>query len=140
MLIGSYTHAMDSKNRVFIPAAYRSTLGERFVLNRSPEKRCLFIWPLDKWEIFYNNLLELPTDDEENRTKIRFYSKEATVCEPDSQGRIVIPQKQKDRIGLIRDVTFIGVGAGIEVWAPDQVPDDDDDETYEKLQARKRST
>jgi len=138
LLIGSYTHAMDGKNRVFIPVAYRAILGDRFVMNRSPEKRCLFIWPLDKWEKFQTEPMLLPMDDEDNRAKVRFYLKEANVCEPDGQGRIVIPQKQKDRIGLVRDVTFIGVGNGIEVWSPEQVPEDDDDDTYERLQARKR--
>lgn len=39
MLIGKYTNALDSKGRVFVPAAFRTDLGERFVLTRGSEEK-----------------------------------------------------------------------------------------------------
>ena len=32
--VGSYTHTIDAKNRVFIPAKYREELGEEFYITR----------------------------------------------------------------------------------------------------------
>ena len=32
--VGSYTHSMDAKKRVFIPSKFRDDLGEEFYITR----------------------------------------------------------------------------------------------------------
>lgn len=121
MLIGSFTNTLDNKNRVFVPAAFRSDLGERFILNRGTDEGSLYIYPMKEWEAFEKKLLALPISKKANRDIIRFYTQDAAPCEIDGQGRMLIPQSHQERIGLTRDVLFIGTIRGVEVWSPERV-------------------
>jgi MraZ protein len=47
----------------------------------------------------------------------------ATEVEPDRQGRILIPAKNRAHAHIEKNVIMMGVGARIEIWDP---------ETYEK--------
>ena len=42
MLIGEYTHNLDAKGRVFMPAKFRDDLGESFIVTKGVGKcRCV---------------------------------------------------------------------------------------------------
>ena len=43
----------------------------------------------------------------------------AAACEPDSQGRILIPQQLRESAELLRETVLIGVGERIEFWNPE---------------------
>ena len=49
MFLGEYSHALDSKKRIFMPAKYREELGETFVITKSVDK-CLTVYTLPEWE------------------------------------------------------------------------------------------
>ena len=49
MFLGEYSHALDAKNRIFIPAKYREELGETFVITKSIDK-CLTVYTMAEWE------------------------------------------------------------------------------------------
>ena len=44
----------------------------------------------------------------------------------DAQGRVLIPAKLRAKIGLTRDIVFVGVNRYIEIW---------DAEVYQKMEA-----
>ena len=46
---------------------------------------------------------------------MRFYSSNV-VCEPDGQGRILIPQVLRDYAGLTKDITVAGMMNRAEIW------------------------
>ena len=52
MLCGEYKHAIDAKNRLFIPAKYREQLGESFIVIRGSEgdERFLTVYSQDEWK------------------------------------------------------------------------------------------
>ncbi len=135
MLVGSHINALDSKNRVFVPAAFRTALGERFILNRGTDPGSLYIYPLKAWEAFEQKLAALPTTRKDYREIVRFYTQDAVPCELDSQGRMLIPLKHKEQAGLTREVLFIGTIRGIEVWSPDRVETKDADQIAEKIES-----
>ena len=48
MLIGEYSHNIDTKGRVIIPVKFRSELGERFILTKGFDG-CLYGYSLEEW-------------------------------------------------------------------------------------------
>lgn len=120
MLVGSHTNALDSKNRVFVPAALRAGLGDRFMLNRGTDPNHLYIYPMKEWQAFEEKLGELPLTQPKYQTIVRYFTEDAVPCELDSQGRILIPQRHRELAGIEREVLFIGTIRGVQVWAPER--------------------
>ena len=46
MLKGEYSHNIDAKGRLIIPAKFRDDLGENFVITKGMEN-CLYVYPED---------------------------------------------------------------------------------------------
>ena len=60
----------------------------------------------------------------------------ASKCELDSQGRIVIPQKLRRYAGLDKDVVILGVNDRAEIWSADAWQAQEEEEmTPEKMSA-----
>jgi len=123
MLIGKYTNALDAKGRVFVPAAFRGDLGDRFVLTRGAEDKSLYIYPMDEWKKFVEKLQQLPTSKKDSRMIIRHFCSNATNCDMDSQGRILIPQELREKAELQKEVVFIGTVNRIELWSAENAKD-----------------
>lgn len=121
MLIGKYTNALDQKGRVFVPAAFRGDLDDKFVLTRGSEEKSLYIYPMDEWKKFVEKLQQLPTSRKDNRMIIRHFCANAVSCTMDSQGRVLIPQELRDKAQLQKDVVFIGTVNRIELWSSENV-------------------
>jgi MraZ protein len=121
LLIGKYTNTLDQKGRVFVPAAFRSDLENRFVLTRGSEEKSLYIYPMDEWKKFVEKLQQLPTSKKDSRMIIRHFCANATNCDMDSQGRILIPAELREKSELQRDVVFIGMVNRIEIWSAENV-------------------
>ena len=59
MFMGTYTHAMDEKGRLIIPARIREELGEGFILTKNLD-HCLGIYPAEGWKKFVEAVGTLP--------------------------------------------------------------------------------
>lgn len=115
MLIGEYSHTMDAKGRVFIPAKFREELGENFIVTRGTEA-CLFVFSPEAWMEFAGKLQHIPVMDTEAQKFLRLQFASATDCTPDKQGRILLPANLRQHAKLEKDVTVIGVGRHAEIW------------------------
>ena len=47
MLMGEYSHSMDAKGRVSLPADFRAVLGDSFVITKGLDN-CLFVYGPDE--------------------------------------------------------------------------------------------
>ena len=115
VLIGEYQHSLDAKGRLFIPAKFRDDLGDQFVIARGVGN-CLFGMSLKEWDSFSQKLRSQPVTDVQVQKFVRVVFAGATDCEPDKQGRVVIPANLRDIAGLEKDVVVIGVMSRIEIW------------------------
>lgn len=123
LLIGSYRYAMDEKGRVFLPAKWRTGLGNTLILFpgilETGMGKCLYGMTEAAWSLMAERLSRLPiTDTGAQAVKRRLYAM-AAACEPDSQGRILIPQQLRESAELLRETVLIGVGERIEFWNPE---------------------
>ena len=116
MFMGEYSHSIDTKGRLIIPAKFRELLGEEFVLTKGLDG-CLSIYPMDEWNAFEEKLKALPLTNKNARTFSRFFVAGATVCELDKQGRILVPATLREFAGLEKDVVLTGSLNRIEIWS-----------------------
>ena len=129
-MTGTYEHSIDAKNRLFIPAKLREELGVTFYLAMGVDA-CLAVYPQSTWDRFTEKFASLPMSQSK---KMRALFANATKCELDSQGRIVIPQKLKKYAGIEKDVVIIGVHDRAEIWAAEKWAAEEEEEmTPEKM-------
>ena len=111
MLKGEYSHNIDAKGRLIIPAKFRDDLGEHFVITKGMEN-CLYVYPEDEWTTFEAKLNALPTTtDKKARAFAYFFQGAATDGDLDKQGRTLIPSNLREFAQLDKEVVFIGMGS-----------------------------
>lgn len=115
MFMGEYTHAIDAKGRVILPAKFRDELGLRFVVTRGLEG-CLAVYTMDGWLTLANAMKKLKASKENVRAFRRFLFGSAAELEFDKQGRILIPPALRAYAGLEKEVTVLGTGDKLEIW------------------------
>jgi len=117
-LYGEYSHTIDEKNRLFIPARFRKAFkkGEKLVLSRGLDG-CLFLFPEEEWEKLEDKAKTLPITARDARAFTRHLFSGASLCVADAQGRIPFPPSLKEYAGIDKEVVIIGVSNRIEIWA-----------------------
>lgn len=116
VLIGSFEHVVDPKNRLFIPAKFRSELGHEFILVNGIGK-CIFVFSMEQWEVFSGKLTGLPVTNKLAQLFMRKLYASAVEREPDKQGRVLLSPKLKDYAGIEDEAVIIGMGTRVEIWA-----------------------
>jgi len=111
-MTGNFEHKVDAKGRLFIPSSLREELGEIFHVTISVED-CLNVYSNESWERFLEKVKAMPMREQ---IKMRPFFSNAARCELDSQGRFVLSQKLRDRIGLEKDATVVGAGLFVQIW------------------------
>ncbi|MGR3741974.1 division/cell wall cluster transcriptional repressor MraZ [Companilactobacillus sp. DQM5] len=115
MFMGEYNHTLDAKGRVIVPAKFRQSLGDDFVLTKGMDG-CLFGYPNDQWKKLEEQLDQLPLTKKDARAFVRFFYSSATETEIDKQGRINISSSLMDYADLDKNCVIVGVSNRIEIW------------------------
>lgn len=115
MFMGEYSHSIDAKGRLIMPAKFREQLGDEFIVTKSPDK-CLYVYANEDWKKFEEKLATLPITNKETRQFVRFFLAGAAACEVDKQGRILIPAVLREYAGLDKEVILAGASKKIEIW------------------------
>ena len=131
-MTGTYEPSIEAKGRLFIPAKLREELGVTFYLAMGVDE-CLAIYPQETWNRFTEKFASLPMSQS---AAMRPLFANASKCELDSQGRIVIPQKLRKYAGLEKDAVIIGVNDRAEIWSAETWNAREEEEmTPEKMKA-----
>ncbi len=115
MLIGEYTHTIDDKNRLSLPAKFRTEMGKKVVLTRGLDK-CVAIFTEKEWKKIAEKLSESSMLQADSRSFNRFMFAGATETEVDTIGRILVPDFLKTWGSLGTKVVVIGVQSRVEIW------------------------
>jgi len=114
---GNYLHNIDPKGRVTIPSAYREALGESFTLGLNSQFTALALYPQAEWEKTSALLNRIPASDARGMAYVRLIKAFSyTDQKLDGQGRILIPNTLRDKVGMDKAITFVGVGRFLEIW------------------------
>ncbi len=121
--IGEYTAKIDDKGRVVFPSSLKSMLNsqedQKFVIKKDLYFNCLEMYTYQEWT----------RQSEEVKSRLNFFNKEhalfwreymrdRALVEPDEKlGRINIPKRLLDDIGIQKELVFAGNDHKIEIWA-----------------------
>jgi len=115
MFLGEYSHTVDNKNRLAIPAKFRGELKTGSVITRGLDN-CLFIFTEKDWKSLVDKISKLPLSQSSARSFSRMMLTGAMEIKLDKLGRILIPEYLKKYAGLSKKVVIGGVLNRIEVW------------------------
>ncbi len=113
MLVGSYKNTIDTKGRVFLPAKFRSYLGERIIIVKGAEG-CLVVYTEEKYMEYIERLRK--NGETAAKKYLRYLNLTASSIEPDAQGRILLTNELREHAGLDKDVLFVGMYDTVEIW------------------------
>ena len=119
--VGNHTVKTDAKNRIAIPAPFRKQLAESeekgFVLQKDIFQNCLILYPLSEWNAQVERLRTSlnPYNSKHKRFKSQFLRDTAEVS-LDSGGRILLPKKLIQLVGITKEIEVAGADTTIEIW------------------------
>ncbi|MFA6769644.1 MAG: protein mraZ, partial [Bacteroidales bacterium] len=121
--IGEYSAKIDDKGRVVFPSPLKSMIlsqdDQRFVIKKDLFFNCLEMYTYQEWI----------RASEEVKSRLNFFKKEhalfwrefmrdRAIVEPDQKlGRISIPKRLLEEIGVDKEVLFAGNDHKIDIWA-----------------------
>ena len=117
MIIGQYSHTIDDKNRLSLPAKFRKEMGRKVVITPGLDS-CLFIFAMKEWNKIAERLSvkESSILQADNRGFNRYLLGGAVEVEIDGVGRMLLPEYLRERANLKSKVIFIGVKDRAELW------------------------
>ncbi len=118
-LMGNFQHTLDDKNRIRLPADFRSEMGNDYYLMPGTNG-CIFVYRAGDSESVLNRLLgEDSVNPERNLkvTQITAFSRSVTA---DSQGRFMLPDDLIRIMGIKKDVRIVGAGRKAEIWSEER--------------------
>ncbi len=117
---------LDAKGRMAIPTRYRSELQElcegQLVVTVAVnerclgEKGCLWLYPMPEWEKVEVTISKLPTLNKMATKLRRFLIGNATECDMDAQGRLLLPDKLRKFANMEKQIVLIGQLNKFEIW------------------------
>lgn len=119
MLLGEFTHSMDSKGRIAIPAKFRANLGDGAIITRGLDK-CLFVFGMEEWRKLADELMDLPLSQKNSRAFARLMLAGAVDVKLDSQGRVLIPEYLREYADLEDKAVVAGLYNRMEIWDTDK--------------------
>jgi MraZ protein len=118
MFLGEYTHTIDEKGRITIPAKFRGELAAGLVVTRGFDQN-LMVFTKEEWQTLATKIAERPMGDESVRAFRRRVFSGAVDLTPDRQGRIIVPQYLRDFAGIDGEVVIAGMFNYVEFWSVD---------------------
>ena len=121
--IGEYTVKIDDKGRMVFPSAFKSRMpadGDmRFVIKKDIFEDCLEMYTFEEWERQSSEVKSrLNFFNRDHAMFWREYMRDRAIVEPDGKvGRISVPKKLLEAIGVNKEVVFSGNDYKIEIWA-----------------------
>jgi len=80
------------------------------------EGGCLWLYPLPEWEKLEQTIIKLPTLNKAAGKLKRFLIGNASECEIDSQGRLLLPEKLRTSAAMDKKIMLVGQLNKFELW------------------------
>ena len=113
---GHFEHSLDAKNRLAIPARFRTAFSNGAVLAKDPET-CVAVWTPETHESIIERALgDLNPMGAQYRKLSRFYQGNSFEIDLDASGRVTLPPPLLAHAGIEKEVVVVGVGDHLEVW------------------------
>ena len=118
MFLGQYSHTIDEKGRLTIPARYRELLQEGAYITQGFDRN-LMVMTIDYFDRIYERVNSMSMTNPNARLLKRLIFANADRVEVDKTGRILLQQFLRDSAHLDGTGIIVGVGDYFEIWSPD---------------------
>jgi MraZ protein len=127
LFLGRFVHSLDDKRRIALPKAFRDEIDEgrdgASLFLVPGLDLCLTLFTQKRFEVFRKRLSEMQDSGfGQGHKNVRALRRDifsgSTKLTPDKQGRIALPEDAGRRVGIEREVVFLGVDEKIELWSP----------------------
>ncbi|MCC6008692.1 MAG: division/cell wall cluster transcriptional repressor MraZ [Rhodobacteraceae bacterium] len=128
---GESVHKVDGKGRVSIPAAFRRVLEEGdpewtdglapnlVVVYGDHRRQFLEGYTMQAIAEVDERISRLPRGSKPRRILERMFNGQSLQTQVDPTGRLVLPQKLREKIGLGEEALFIATGDTFQIWKPE---------------------
>lgn len=123
--IGNIEAKLDQKGRAFLPSVFRKELQaagqETLVLRKDVFQHCLVLYPMTVWNEMMDSLRQrLNRWNPKEQQVFRQFVSDAELVSLDGNGRFLINKRSKEFADIDTQLTFIGMGDTIEIWAKEK--------------------
>jgi MraZ protein len=134
---GESVHKVDQKGRVSVPAPFRRVLEEGdpdwkeglapnfVIIYGRPGRRCLEGYSIRAIGEIDELIAGLPRFSREREMVERFINTRSVYAQVDENGRVLLPAKLREMIGLGDEALFAGMGDKFQIWAPEAFAEDE---------------
>lgn len=131
MFRGESLNKLDAKGRVSIPASFRRVLQScdpqsgdgqpsRVVVVYGPDSRNhLACYTIESMAEIERGIAAMPRGTPTRRALERIYTGQAVELVVDEGGRMVLPQRCREKLGETANAYFIAAGDMFEIWNPE---------------------
>ena len=120
--ISRYDNVVDEKRRIQIPSKWRTEGEVEFLLmmwSNGPEKDvCLMVFPPKAAQRLREKVEALGFGDPRAEALRRCLGRKSDTAKSDKQGRITLPEGMAKALGLVKDVTLVGMFDRFQIWNP----------------------
>lgn len=117
MFWGEFSHHLDKKGRLIVPARFRPHLLNGTILTRGLDHN-LVIYPREAWRAVSEQLNQMPITHPTGRALRRLMFSGAVELSLDRQGRMMIPAYLRSYASLDEEALIVGMETFIEIWEP----------------------
>ncbi len=118
--LGSFRHQIDEKGRLSLPASFRRDAIDRPLVLVQVHPDALTLYPEATWAEVEGRLRELLRRQPSARAYVLGVTARAVEVVPDRQGRILVPQRLLESVGLKEAALLVGVIDRVEIWDPER--------------------
>jgi MraZ protein len=119
MFLGRYSHNLDDKGRLTVPARFRELLEPDGAFIMQGFDHNLMILPSATFHNLSDKVHRMSMTNPDARLLRRLLYASAERVEVDRAGRILIPQFLRQSAGLETGVMIVGNGDYFELWSPE---------------------
>jgi MraZ protein len=124
LFLSTFTNKIDSKGRVSVPSQFRGSLvNENFsgmIIYESFINDCIEGCDINRIKKISDSIDELDPYSEERDAFATAVLAGSTQLTIDSDGRVIIPENIRKKIGVENQATFVGKGSTFEIWNPEK--------------------
>jgi MraZ protein len=114
-LLGTHGYQLDPKGRVSLPAKFRAAFVDGAWITVGQDG-CLYCFPRAEWERRAEEVASSPLSDNDGRAFSRLFFGSSDEVKLDAQGRVTIPQRLRETVGIDKEVVVLGVRNRMEIW------------------------
>ena len=128
----NYSHQLDAKNRLRIPAKLREELGDNYSITVGTGG-CLYVYTAEQMKHVKETLTNINSYRDKQLKAARYILYNTWDAEEDNQGRILLPENLRKYAKIEKNIKVFKGPNCVEIWSEEVWNDYFNDVNFEEL-------